>query len=106
MSSITPPADDLGLQSLRQSNKADSDIKPVSRLAATRAIHQSTGTPVTSSLYTNRRQRLERRSEDRRRHKQNVLLDTRSYHDRRTTKRRGFTKKRKLSHTRGINIKV
>ncbi|NOZ37221.1 MAG: hypothetical protein GXP11_03950 [Gammaproteobacteria bacterium] len=106
MSSITPPADDVGLQSLRRSNKADSDIQPVSRLAATRALHKSVAAPVTEGLYINRRQRLDRRGEDRRRRKQRVLLDTRSYHDRRTTKRRSSIEKRKRPYTQGINIKV
>lgn len=106
MTSITPPADDVGVQSLRQSNRADTNIKPASRLATTRAIHQSAGMPVNSSPHIDRRRRADRRHEDRRRRKQKVLLDTRSYHDRRTAERRSFTKKRTLPHTRGINIKI
>lgn len=106
MTSITPPADDAGVQSLRQSNRTDTDVKPVSRLATTRAIHQSGSVPVTDDQYIDRRQRVDRRHEDRRRRKQKVLLDTRSYHDRRTAERRHFTKKRTRSPTRGINIKV
>ncbi len=106
MSSITPPADDIGVQSLRQSNRAETGIEPVSRLAATRAIHKSAGTPVSTDLYIDKRRRIDRRDKDRRRGKQKVLLDTRSYHDRRTAERRSLTKKRTLTHTRGINIRV
>lgn len=106
MSSITPPADDAGLQALRQNNKADNDIHPVSRLAATRTIHSSAGAPVTRGTHINRRQHIDRRNKDRRRRKQRVLLDTRSYHERRTAKRRGSVEKRRHPYTQGINIKV
>ncbi|HEB87412.1 MAG TPA: hypothetical protein ENI68_10415 [Gammaproteobacteria bacterium] len=106
MTSITPPADDTGVQSLRQSNRADTNIEPVSRLATACAIHSSAGVPVAGGLHIDRRRRADRRREDRRQRKQKVLLDTRSYHDRRTAERRSFTKKRTLPHTRGINIKV
>ncbi|HEB55700.1 MAG TPA: hypothetical protein ENI98_05230 [Gammaproteobacteria bacterium] len=106
MSSITPPADDAGVQSLRQSNRAETEIEAVSRLAATRAIHKSVAAPVTTERYIDKRQRVDRRHDDRRRRKQKVLLDTRSYHERRTARRRRFTEKRTQPHMRGINIKV
>ncbi len=116
MSSITPPADDAGVQSLRQSNKTATGVESVSSVAAKRAIHPSTGTPATDDLLIEKHQLVDRRTEDRRqkerrRNKNKVLLDTRSHHERRTTERRSSIsksslKKRKHLHTRGVNIKV
>ncbi len=106
MSSITPPADDTGLQSLRQSNKTDNGIHSISGLAATRAIHSSTGAPVTSGTHVNRRQRIDRRNKDRRQQKRRVLLDTRSYHERRTAKRGGSMGETNRPYTRGINLRA
>ena len=116
MSSITPPTDDAGVQSLRQNNKAATGVESVSTIAAKRAIHPSTGAPATNGLYIEKRRLVDRRSEDRRRKerrddKNKVLLDTRSHHDRRTTERRNSInksalKKRKHPHTRGVDIKV
>jgi len=116
MSSITPPADDAGVQSLRQTNKTMTGVESVSTVAAKRAIHPSTGAPATDDLYIEKRRLVDRRSEDRRQKerrgdKNKVLLDTRSHHDRRTAERRSSInksalKKRKHPHTRGVDIKV
>ncbi len=116
MSSITPPADDAGVQSLRQSNRTATGVESVSSIAAKRAIHPSTGAPVTDDLRIEKHRPVERRSEDRRqkerrRNKNKVLLDTRSHHERRTRERRDSINKRSLEkrkhpRTRGVNIKV
>ncbi len=121
MSSITPPADDAGVQSLRQSNRTATGVASVSSVAAKPAIHQSPGTTTTDSLRIKRHRLVERRSENRRRQKQKVLLDTRSRHDRRTAERRTSVDKssvdknsvnkhsaeeEKRPQTRGVNIKV
>ncbi len=116
MSSITPPADDAGVQSLRQSNRTAKGVASVSTVAAKPAIHQLPNPTTADSLRIKRHRLVERRSEDRRRQKQKVLLDTRSHHDRRTAERRTSIDKNsvnkhsaregKRSHPRGVNIKV
>ncbi len=106
MSSITPPADDAGVQSLRQDNISNTDIKSVSRIAAKPAIHQSTATAEKSR--TEKRKHIERRKNDRRgenKHRQQILLDTRSQHERRTDERRNIEKKHS-PNKQGINVKV
>ena len=108
MSSITPPADDVGLQSLRQDNLTDTDVKSVSNIAAKRAIHQPTGAPAADRPYIEKRHRIERRKKDRRRENKGGkkrLLDTRSQYNRRTNARRSLERKRS-PHMRGVNIKV
>ncbi len=117
MSSITPPADDAGVQSLRQDNKATTGVESVSTVAAKRAIHPSTGAPATDGLVRVERRRLvnrrsqDRRQKERRKDKNKVLLDTRSHHDRRTMERRNSINRNALKKTtppypRGVNIKI
>ncbi len=116
MSSITPPADDAGLQSLRQSNRTTTGVASVSSVPAKPAIHQSPNATTADSLRIKRHRLVERRNENRRKQKQKVLLDTRSHHDRRTGERRSLEDKNsvnkhsaeegKSTPTRGVNIKV
>ncbi len=116
MSSITPPADDVGVQSLRKTNRTARDIPSVSNVAAIPAIHRSPGATAIDDTPLEKRRRLERRCEERRKHKQEVLLDTRSPHDRRTVQRRQALNKKsedkqsgrqdKPLPPRGVNVKV
>ena len=114
MSSITPPAESHGTQSLQQTNKTNTDVEAVSHVAAKRAAHQSTDAAITDRPIQSRlvkRRAGDRRREDRRKRKQPVLLDTRSQHDRRISERRStaknnFVDKRQFPHRHGVNIKV
>jgi len=80
----------------------------VSRIAAKPAIHQPATTAITEKLHIEKRKHLERRKNDRRRenkHRQRILLDTRSQHERRINERRNMEKKH-LPHRQGVNIKA
>ncbi len=116
MSSITPPPDSAGTESLRQSNQKKKGVSSVSAVPAKPFIHQSPSATTTNSSHLKRRRLVERRKKDRRKQKQKVVLNTRSRHDRRTLERRNSsnknisretsTKEETRPQTRGVDITV
>lgn len=84
---ITPPADDYGLQKLRQAD-SNKSVKETSELSAYPRIpaDNEPREPQQHPLSERRKQR--RRKRERRLVKKETLLDTRSSHERRTHSRR------------------
>lgn len=84
---ITPPADDYGLQKLRQADldksvKETTETKAYPRIGADNEQREQPQHPLTERRLQRRRKR------QRRVVKQSTLLDTRSAHERRTQQRR------------------
>lgn len=84
---ITPPADDYGLQKLRQADsnksvKETGELSPYPRIPADNESREPQQHPLTE------RRKQRRRKRERRLVKKETLLDTRSSHERRTNHRR------------------
>ncbi|MCW8918500.1 MAG: hypothetical protein OQL08_06760 [Gammaproteobacteria bacterium] len=108
---ITPPADDYGLQRLKQSDshrevKATEKVAPYPRIAPSEEHHEPRVMPERE------RRARERRQQERRQKKSSTTLDTRLSHERRHHERRtepdtstenGGEEQREESGTRGID---
>lgn len=81
---ITPPADDYGLQKLREAN-THSEIKETGKVDAYPRIQSSEERHESRQEQTRKQQRRKR---ERRVIKRDSLIDTRNNHERRLSKRR------------------
>lgn len=97
MVSITPPADDVGIQSLKRENARTEEPKEVASAAAYPAVEETPDRvvpviprrPAPRPMPASDRRRSDRRrTSQRRQHQQSVVLDTRSKSERRKTLRR------------------
>lgn len=93
---ITPPADDYGLQKLKQSDskrevKETGKLEPYPRVESTEERHEPKE-PVVAE-----RREQQRRQRDRRRLSTKTILDTRENHERRNEQRRDREAKEDIS---------
>lgn len=88
MTSFKIANDDLGVRGLQETNKTPVTSSPVMPVKASTPLQASTENQLLKPALTERRgaesPQAQRRQMDRRKADSNVLLDTRSQHDRRT----------------------
>lgn len=85
---ITPPADDINTQGLKGVNRASGEVKKPDRVEPYPAIEAEENHLPKSALAHPERRKRQRRNKQRRKDKKEVLLDTRTPHERRTNLRR------------------
>lgn len=112
MTSFKITNDDVGVRGIQESNKKPVITGPVMPVKASNPVQKSPENPTLKTVQTDRRshqsQLSQRRQIDRRKTESSVLLDTRSYHDRRTKtgRRHDANKDDAVSALRGIDKKV
>ena len=85
---ITPPVDNVNIQGLKKVNRASGEVKQVDHTEPSPAIEAEENHLPKSALAHPERRKQQRRKQQRRKENKEVLLDTRSHHERRKTLRR------------------
>jgi hypothetical protein len=118
MTSFTISSDGINVQRLKGVNRTPGTASAISPIAPSRGLHKTAGAPkmplalkvrqrIEQRRFTRRRRRLERRVLNRRNRIIDILLDTRSHHERRISVQRAINRtKRNRIWQSGIDIIV